>query len=350
MLNESGGNTDIDISSLITDNKRAVAQDKELGSLKVGSEEFAAKVREKFGTKDSGSATETQDTSKDDKSINDKELDKDDSKIVPREQKRINKLIAEREQAKRDLETERNQRADLEKRLKDLEGNHQKSDPAKTKATVDTSTEKYGVPKPDVNTFTGTIAEYTEALAEWVADKKEFEREQKRQAETSDKQFKATITGFLERGAELEKELGLEKGDFKELLDADDLKVHKAPQEELLSIPQGHRIAFEIASDAKLKEEFSKATSNGQLRIIGKLETKFDSLDSKSKASSTKEQAQNGAVKKIIASPSPTIRGGTGSTMSDFDSIMALPKGERSIAFKAADDARRLKMGLSRNR
>lgn len=362
--NVSSSANEIDILSLIVDNSRAVATDKELRSLKPGSAEYAAKVMEKFGDKDSSASATEKESTKDiekNKSINDKKLDgeinQDNLKVTPGEQKRINKLVAEREQVKRDLQFERDERHKVEQRLKDLESRNNVSKDDKISAAGNKAKDliSYNTPKPDSKTFQGTQAEYIEAYAEWLSDKKDFEREQRLIKDSQEKEFDSTIKGFKDRGIELEKKLGLNEGDFDEFMNADDFKIHAFAQAEILKLPLGAAIAYEIASTPELKERFSKASSSEQLRIIGKLESKLEDEESnqsvsnnlsKNQLSNNARNSGNNVDKKVIIKGSPTIRGGTGGSGNDFSSIMSLPKEERSVAFKAARDAERMRKGL----
>lgn len=176
---------------------------------------------------------------------------------------------------------------------------------------------KFDKAKPKLGDYKD-IVEYNEAVSDWNYDRREAQKEAKlavtKQSETSNKLF----NDFFEKGKVLEKELGLEPGEFAATVQDEDFKFSPEAAVELAKMDGdiGNRIIWQIASDEATKESFMKLTSAKQLTFIGKLEAQ---LEAKSK--DTSSNGGNGFSKQPISkakAPGKTPKGT--SSVSKFDS------------------------------
>lgn len=345
--NEAGGNTEIDVSSLLKANVMEASVDKELSALKPGSSEYAAKVVEKFGKSEHQQPNKSDSAPdipvKENKSSETNKTDVEDSDLIedrvisPKEEKRINKLVAQREQAKRELEEVRKQRAadnetvaDLKAQLEQLRASRkEETERPANPVQRDNSGTQFDKPKPTIGQF-DSYDQYQEAFAEWTLDRREFQREQVAKQERQKQDAVKTVDSFRSRGSEVEKQLGLDAGDFEAIVGSDRMKVHTPAQYELFNSPNGARVAYEIASNEKTCADFSGASPAEQLKMIGRIEAKLDSQP---------ENKQQPA--KVRQKPSPEIRGGSQTS----STTLGDPKVIGWSAYEAQVNAQRIKEG-----
>jgi hypothetical protein len=258
----------------------AIVSDKELRSLKPGSPEYKTAFDKKFSNKNdtstsSESVTEgsndkpqTKEASETRTEVSNEE-DSEARKVLSKNaQKRFDKLVAERE-------TTKSENAKLAARIAELEAAGKAKVETPKQETKASSSEGFDKPKPKIDDF-GTMADYQEALADWKYDQREFQKELTAKAKTAQESKTKTVGTFQEKGKELEKELGLDEGDFNIVTNDEDFKLFDPSRDAIFESEFGPQIAYEIASNDETKEKFSKMSAVQQVAYIGKLEGKFE--------------------------------------------------------------------------
>lgn len=304
---------------------RAVAKDPELRSLRPGSTEYQAAFTKKFGDKtdttktESAAVTETERTET--KEVSDEKTTSNDDEgktVSPRAEKRISKLTAEKKS--------------LEARIAQLEAEGKTLKQAEKQAESEapkTPTSQFDKPKPKADDFK-TVSDYVEAVADWKADKRDFEKEQAAKAKTETESRNKSVSDFSEKGKKLEKEMNLEPGDFDIVVNDEGFKMFDTSRATILGSEFGPQIAFDIASDDALKEKFSQMTAIQQLTFIGKLEAKFEAKKQTSAETKTisSAKAPGKSIQKGVPSSGLTYKPG------DFKSYEAMRKEQRPNKFK----------------
>lgn len=196
---------------------------------------------------------------------------------------------------------------------------------------------KFDVAKPKLGDFKD-IVEYNEAVSDWNYDRREAQKEAKqavtKQKETSDKLF----TDFFKKGSEIEKELGLTKGEFEATVRDEDFKISPNAAVALAEMDgdTGNRIIWQIASDDDTRDQFNSMSPAKQLTFIGKLEAKLEATkDSKSNGGNGFSKAPVSKSK----SPGKDIKGSSNATK--FDTSKSVRDLAGSVEFKTQADYRR---------
>jgi hypothetical protein len=307
----------------------AVFNDKELRSLRPGSNEYQAAFAKKFGQDGkttSASATEgsnDKDTSgtnevsdqKSDASNN----DKDDEFIGKRGQRRFDKLHAENKKLSERL-------AQLENAGKST-GTEPKAQPTAQEQTT------FNKPKPKPEDFK-FVVDYTDALTDWKLEKAEFVREEKTQRAKAQESYTSTFNNFLKAGKAIEKEMGFESGDFDAVVLNEDFKMDNAAKEALLESEFGAQIAFEIGVNDEQRDKFVKMNPAQQVKYIGKLEAKYEG----------KKQAKE-ETKTISAAKSPGKSLQKPSSLAGASRVKSEDTAKGYRAFEAARNEQRKALG-----
>lgn len=312
---------------------RAVIKDPELRSLRPGSDEYQAAFTKKFGegndTKKAESAAVTTTESKTKKEVSGEDKtttstddnDTERSELSKKAQKRFDKLNAEKKS--------------LEARIAELEAAGKTPKQAEKQAERETQaapSSTFDKPKPKIEDFK-LVSEYQEALTDWKLDKRDFDKDQTAKAKTAQDSSKKAYETFAEKGTKLEKEMGLEPGDFQIITNDEGFKTWDTSKAAILESEFGPQIALEIASDDGLKDKFSKMTAVQQLTFIGKLEAKFESKKQSSAGSSTTHSQAKPPGKSLAKGTSgPTT--GIVPSPKDFKAYEAWRKEQRPDKFK----------------
>ena len=312
---------------------RAVIKDPELRSLRPGSDEYKAAFAKKFSegndTKKTESAAETTTEAKTKKEVSGEEKtntstednDAGRSELSKKAQRRFDKLSAEKKA--------------LEARIAELEEAGKTPKQAEKQAVKETKqapSSTFDTPRPDITKFE-TITEYQEALTDWKLDKREFEKDQTAKAKTAQDSTQKAYETFAEKGAKLEKEMGLEPGDFQIITGDEGFKLFDSSRAAILESDFGPQIAIEIASDDATKERFAKMSAVQQLTFIGKLEAKFESKKQASTESSNNVSKAKPPGKSLAKGTSGPTTGFT-YQRGDFKNYEAMRKEQRPDKFK----------------
>jgi len=300
-----------------------IVRDPELRKLRPGSSEYQTALAKKFpsdGTKPAASEpvvksekVKTNEAPAKAEASDDETIEGIDRNAVSTAvNKKIAKLISERN-------AEMALRTSLEKRIADLENQGKTPKAAETQAKAEVQQgAKFDKAKPKLADF-GNIEDYNDAYADWKYDKREFETAQQSRTNAAQDSDKAVFTKFWGEGSKLEKELGLDEGDFKTLIENDGVKKYPSTVRTILESEVGPAIAYELANlDEAEKERFGKMTDTRQVAYIGRLEAKLE------KKQETKETPAISAAK----APGKPLKKGTGGSVATVTSGMGFKEYE----------------------
>jgi hypothetical protein len=316
----------------------ALATDKEFRRLKPGSPEYAAAVEKKFPTRASapssasgGKAPEAS-TKTAAESQTPASGSPDPNETVeglsPAAQKRLSQLAAREREHRTELENLRKWKAERE-------ATETKQTPAPKSPSPNGP--QFDKPKPErSDPKFKTVAEYEDARLDWTAEKREFERTQAADRKAFEEKIQTSFTKFRERGAEVEKELGLPAGDFESVMNDPNMKMFDSSRAALLESEHGARIAYDIGSDSESAKAFTKMNAAQQLKHIGKLEAKFES---EAQAKQSKETTQKTNVSKAPAPSANLPRSTNPKATAGFEFKPGMSTKEYEAARRAARSA-----------
>lgn len=179
----------------------------------------------------------------------------------PKIERRFSEITKQREAAKQEAERERQARVELENRLKEMEA---KLNPAPQEpAQAD--------PKPKPEQFSDMF-EYAEALAEWTADKR-FKEEKAKEAAQKVEQERAKS---MEVWANRVNDFRAKTPDFDDLVGSADVVVSNEVRDAIFESEVGPQILYHLAENLDIAKKLQGMTPLGALRMIGKLEAKFE--------------------------------------------------------------------------
>ena len=207
----------------------------------------------------------------------------DEKKQNPKLEKRFSELTKARKEAEAKAEAEKQAREDLEKRLAALEGRQapQQSAPEGNK-------------KPSPDEYKDAF-EYAEALAEWSANEALARREREAQQKEAEAK-KAKVIGTWQQKLEATK---AELPDYEDMVASSTLTVNDTVRDAIIESDIGPRILYELASDDELAEKLSSLSTAGALKLIGKLEAKFEKTAEPAKAEKKTVAAKSNAPEPI---------------------------------------------------
>ena len=223
----------------------------------------------------------------------------EERKPNPKLEKRFSELTKARKAAEESAAQERAARETLEARLQALEGQQS------NKKTNEVNT------KPQPDDYADAFR-YAEALAEWSANEAVARREQeiKQQAEQAKQQ--EVMKTWQQKLEAVKAELP----DYEDMVASSTVAVSDAVRDAILESDVGPRILYELASDDELGAKIANLSTAQALKMIGKLEAKFEVQ--------TEEPAKSKpvAVKSNAPKPINPIRGtGSQSVYTDGEQI-----------------------------
>ena len=223
----------------------------------------------------------------------------EERKPNPKLEKRFSELTKARKAAEEQAAQERAAREALEARLQALEGQQS------NKKTNEVNT------KPQPDDYADAFR-YAEALAEWSANEAVARREQeiKQQAEQAKQQ--EVMKTWQQKLEAVKAELP----DYEDMVASSTVAVSDAVRDAILESDVGPRILYELASDDELGAKIANLSTAQALKMIGKLEAKFEVQ--------TEEPAKSKpvAVKSNAPKPINPIRGtGSQSVYTDGEQI-----------------------------
>ena len=200
----------------------------------------------------------------------------EEKKQNPKLEKRFSELTKQRKEAEARAE-------EAERRLKALESQGQ---PAQAQPQGDVK------PKPDdyKDAF-----EYAEALSEWSAEQALLRREQ----EIKQKEVEAKRETVIKTWQQKLETTIAELPDYQEMVASSTVSVNDTVRDAILESDVGPRILYELASDDEMAEKLSTMTTAGALKLIGKLEAKFEKTEEPAKAEKKTVAAKSKAPEPI---------------------------------------------------
>ena len=183
----------------------------------------------------------------------------EERKPNPKLEKRFSELTKARKAAEEQAAQERSAREALEARLQALEGQQS------NKKTNEVNT------KPQPDDYADAFR-YAEALAEWSANEAVARREQeiKQQAEQAKQQ--EVMKTWQQKLEAVKAELP----DYEDMVASSTVAVSDEVRDAILESDVGPRILYELASDDELGAKIANLSTAQALKMIGKLEAKFE--------------------------------------------------------------------------
>lgn len=148
--------------------------------------------------------------------------------------------------------------------------------------------------KPAPENFVDAF-EYAEALAEWSANQALERREQ----EIKQKEIQAQRDTVIKTWAEKLEATKAELPDYEDMVASSTVVVNDAVRDAIIESDLGPRILYELASDDELAEKLTSMSIPGALKLIGKLEAKFEKTEEPVKAEKKTVAAKSNAPEPI---------------------------------------------------
>ena len=200
----------------------------------------------------------------------------EEKKQNPKLEKRFSELTKQRKEAEARAE-------EAERRLKALESQGQ---PAQAQPQSDR--------KPTPDDYKDAF-EYAEALSEWSAEQALLRREQ----EVKQKEVEAKRETVIKTWQQKLEATIAELPDYQEMVASSTVSVNDTVRDAILESEVGPRILYELASDDEMAEKLSTMTTASALKLIGKLEAKFEKTEEPAKAEKKTVAAKSKAPEPI---------------------------------------------------
>lgn len=194
----------------------------------------------------------------------------------PKLEKRFSELTKARKEAEARAE-------ELEKRLAAFESN-----PAPQQRAPE------GNQKPTPDEFKDAF-EYAEALADWSAEQALARREQEVRAREAETQKQKVIQTWQQKLEVTKAELP----DYEDMVASSTVAVSDAVRDAIIESDVGPRILYELASDDDLAAKLTTMSIPSALKLIGKLEAKFEKTEAPVKAEKKSVAAKSNAPEPI---------------------------------------------------
>ena len=186
----------------------------------------------------------------------------EERKQNPKIERRFSEITKQREAARQEAERERQARIDLENKVRELES--KLSPPAPQEPTE-------ADPKPKPEQFSDMF-EYAEALAEWTADKKIQEQKVKEAAQKAEQERQKLLDTWSTRVQDFR----AKTPDFDDMVGSADVVVSNEVRDAIFESDVGPQILYHLAENPDVAKKIQSMTPIGALRMIGKLEAKFE--------------------------------------------------------------------------
>ena len=200
----------------------------------------------------------------------------EEKKQNPKLEKRFSELTKQRKEAEARAE-------ELERRLKALESQGQS-------AQAQPQSDRKPTPDDYKDAF-----EYAEALSEWSAEQALLRREQ----EVKQKEVEAKRETVIKTWQQKLEATIAELPDYQEMVTSSTVSVNDTVRDAILESDVGPRILYELASDDEMAEKLSTMTTASALKLIGKLEAKFEKTEEPAKAEKKTVAAKSKAPEPI---------------------------------------------------
>lgn len=222
----------------------------------------------------------------------------EERKQNPKIERRFSEITKQREAARQEAERERQARVELENKVKELES--KLSPPPQEPTEAD--------PKPKPEQFSDMF-EYAEALSEWTADKRIREEKAKEAAQRAEQERQKTMDTWSNRVNDFRSKTP----DFDEMVGSADVVVSNEVRDAIFDSDVGPQILYHLAENPDVAKKLQGMTAIGALRMIGKLEAKFEEP--------AQPQTQRETAVKTSKAPPPInpIRATAGGPVTDLD-------------------------------
>jgi hypothetical protein len=201
----------------------------------------------------------------------------EEKKQNPKLEKRFSELTKQRKDAEARAE-------ELERRLAAIEG--KQAQPAQAQPE--------SVQKPTPDNYRDAF-EYAEALSQWSAEQALLKREQ----EVKQKEFEVQKQKVIQTWQQKLETTIAELPDYEAMVASSNVKVNDTVRDAILESDVGPRILYELASDDEIAEKLSTMTTASALKLIGKLEAKFEKTEEPVKAEKKTVAAKSKAPEPI---------------------------------------------------
>ena len=148
--------------------------------------------------------------------------------------------------------------------------------------------------KPTPDDFKDAF-EYAEALADWSAEQALARREK----EVKQKEVEAKRETVIKTWQQKLETTIAELPDYEDMVASSTVTVNDTVRDAILESDVGPRILYELASDDEMAEKLSTMTTASALKLIGKLEAKFEKTEEPVKAEKKSVAAKSKAPEPI---------------------------------------------------
>jgi hypothetical protein len=201
----------------------------------------------------------------------------EEKKQNPKLEKRFSELTKQRKEAEARAE-------EAERRLAAIEG--KQAQPAQAQPE--------SVQKPTPDNYRDAF-EYAEALSQWSAEQALLKREQ----EVKQKEFEVKKQKVIQTWQQKLETTIAELPDYEDMVASSNVKVNDTVRDAILESEVGPRILYELASDDDIAEKLSTMSTASALKLIGKLEAKFEKTEEPVKAEKKTVAAKSKAPEPI---------------------------------------------------
>ena len=201
----------------------------------------------------------------------------EEKKQNPKLEKRFSELTKQRKEAEARAE-------EAERRLAAIEG--KQAQPAQAQPE--------SVQKPTPDNYKDAF-EYAEALSQWSAEQALLKREQ----EVKQKEFEVQKQKVIQTWQQKLEATIAELPDYEDMVASSNVKVNDTVRDAILESDVGPRILYELASDDDIAEKLSTMSTASALKLIGKLEAKFEKTEEPVKAEKKTVAAKSKAPEPI---------------------------------------------------
>ena len=207
----------------------------------------------------------------------------------PKLERRFSEITKQREEARREAESERQRRVELEQRLAALQ---QQTTPKQVNVDEE----------PQPSQFQDAF-EYAKALAEYTADKRiEDMKRQEAEAKVAAERQKV-IESWTQKVEQAKAELP----DFDDMVASSDVVVSDDIRDAILESDVGPKILYHLAENSEFAKKVAGMSSRAALKEIGKLEARFEAkaepvVKSKAPAPVTPLRAVSGVAETKMSS------------------------------------------------
>lgn len=250
--------------------------DERLRSLPFGSDEFKAALAEDASKMEDAEVMSADDEPEDEEEVSDEQDETQDEQKPAKKPrgmlKRIEKLVEEKH--------------DLQRKLEAMQAQVQQTVDKTVEQAVDSDFDK---PKPRFADF-DTLEDYTEALTEWKLDKRDFDR----QVATERASVKEKAQQIAQTWTQRETAAKKEYSDYTDVVTLEAVTAADPSTEARIFLAEsdfGPKVVYELLRDEALLEAFAQGSPIQQIKLLTKLEQRFEGTAAKPATKTTVSKA-----------------------------------------------------------